>query len=73
MIGLPDCGTELYGKEDHRYVGSGWEYIFFKNELKLVNEKLDTVIFVYFDPEGKTAWIVPANLEGLQQFGYPGK
>ncbi len=73
IIGLPDYSEISYSKENNpkKYLGSSWVYYFEKQSPTIVNEKTDKQIIVFFNPEGKTHWII-SNIDGLTEIGSVG-
>jgi outer membrane protein assembly factor BamE (lipoprotein component of BamABCDE complex) len=73
ILGEPDCSDYLRGKEPpQKYLGSLWLYYLYKDS-RLVNEKKDRGIEIFFGTDGKVRWVVPRNIEGLAEKEQPGE
>jgi outer membrane protein assembly factor BamE (lipoprotein component of BamABCDE complex) len=74
LLGEPDFSKYLHTKDyPGKYIGSEWTYYFYKPNPKLVNEKLDRGVFIFFGTTDKASWIVPKNIEGLVEKGGPSR
>jgi anti-sigma factor RsiW len=72
LLGDPDFSITLQAKEPpFTHVGTEWRYYLYLSRPSTVNERPDKSISIFFDPSGFAYSIVPVNVEGLVEKGYP--
>jgi hypothetical protein len=73
ILGKPDAEFITYdlqkGKEE--LIQYSLAYYLYRHEKKLVSDKIDRTVFLYFDANAKLYWAVPTNVESLVQAGGP--
>ena len=75
ILGEPDIETLLYTKYARTrakgFLGWSWTYFLFKLEPSGENLRQDKTVHVFFDTQGCLQWVVPRNIEGLEEMGSP--
>jgi hypothetical protein len=71
-LGDPDYSQNDYSKEAKPgWIGSSWVYYIAKKSDGA--NVFDPVIHVFFGTDGRATWIVPRNIEGLNEKGSPSR
>jgi hypothetical protein len=65
IIGSPDYA------DTYRHKGSYWAYVLSMRAPKFIDPLTDQYLFIFFELEGKTYWIVPNNIQSVEQKGKP--
>ena len=69
-LGEPDYSQNNFSKDGKpKWLGSSWLYYLSKRSDGA--NSFDPVVHVFFGTDGRATWIVPSNIDGLNEMGSP--